>query len=82
MLGTENMIVEMRDPLLPRNGGIEVIHGHIQMTEYVFPEKGWILVNQVSWRCVSELPIHANFLKLAIQCVCLSGIKWVSQLAD
>ena len=78
MFGTENVIVEVRDPLLPGSRRVEVSHRRAKMHRDAIPEKGWILVDQVSWRLVSSLPVNTDFLKLAIQRVCLSRIKGIA----
>ena len=82
MLGAENVIMEMRNPLLTRSGRVKVGYCCTYLLEYTIPEKSWILVGQVSGLHISKLPIHSYFLELVIQCVCLSGIKGIAQLPD
>jgi hypothetical protein len=53
MFGTENVIVQVRDPLLPGSGRVKVSHRWAKMHRDAIPEKSWILVDQVSWRLVS-----------------------------
>jgi hypothetical protein len=44
MLSTEDVIVEVRNPLLSRNSGIQVGHGGTDVFCYAVPEEGWILI--------------------------------------
>ena len=53
MFGTENVIVQVRDPLLPGSGRVKVSQRWAKMHRDAIPEKSWILVDQVSWRLVS-----------------------------
>jgi hypothetical protein len=48
MLGTENVVMKVRDPLLTRNSGVEICHGCTQVPGNAIPVKSWILVDQVS----------------------------------
>ena len=48
MFGTENVIVKVRDPLLARNGGVEVRRGCVQVLGHTIPVKGRVFVDQVS----------------------------------
>lgn len=50
MLGTKYMIVEVRDPLLPRNRRIQVGHCCADMLCHAVPEERWIFIRQISGR--------------------------------
>ena len=82
MLGTENMIVEVRNPLLPGSGGVKVSHRCADMLGHAVPEESWILIREVSGRQISKLPVHSNFLELAKQGVRLSRIERIAQLTN
>src|ERR1700730_8165925 len=78
MLGTENMIVQVRNPLLPGSRRVKVSHCCADMLGYAVPEEGWVLIRQVSRRQISKLPVHSNFLELVKQGVRLSRIERIA----
>ena len=44
MLGAENVIMEVRNPLLTRSSRVQVGYCCTYLLEYTIPEKSWILV--------------------------------------
>ena len=74
MLGTEDMIVKVRDPLLPRSRRIQVRHCCADVFCHAVPEERGILIGQISGGCVSELPVHSDLLEFVEQSISLSGI--------
>ena len=74
MLGTEDMIVKVRDPLLPRSRRIQVSHCFADVLRYAVPEERWILIRQISGGRISELPVHSDFLEFVEQSISLSRI--------
>src|SRR6516165_10798209 len=82
MLGVENVIVQIGDPLAARGRQAEIFHSFLDMRRDGGPIKSGKLLDQVGGGSVAELPIAADFLELVKQRVGLSRIQGVAELSD
>jgi hypothetical protein len=66
-LGTENVTVEVRDPLSATRSDIEVPNGGLNMRQNALPIELRVLLNEVGRRLVAKLLVHADFFELIIK---------------
>ena len=82
MLGVENVIVEVGDPLAPGGGEAQIFHPVLEMGRDGVPVKSRKLLDQVGGGGVAELPIAADLLELVEQGIGLSRIERIAKLPD
>jgi hypothetical protein len=66
-LCSENVTVEVRNPLTPARRDIEVTYGCLNLRSNIVPIEVRVSVNNVRWRIVAKRFIQTNFLKFVEQ---------------
>src|SRR5450759_1283826 len=81
MLGTQDVMMQVSDPLPAGNRHIEIFYSILDMRRYAVPEEGGVLVNNVSRRRISELSIHTDLFKFGIERVRLPRVHRIAKLS-
>src|SRR4029077_13070114 len=76
MLGAQDVIVEVRDPLAAGDGEGQIFHSVLEMHRDAVPEETRIFLDEISPRGVAELSVQADLLELEEKRVRLPGIQW------
>ena len=82
MLGAEHVTVQVRDPLPPRGGDVQMRNRFLQMGRDAVPVEIGKALDQVRWRRVTELTVQPDLLELLEQRVGLLEVERIAELPD
>src|SRR5690349_11379579 len=82
VLGAVDMVVKIGNPLTAGSGQVQIFDACVEVFGDTVPIDGWISVDELRGRRVSELPIHADLLKFAVPRIGFSRIHGIAKLSD
>src|ERR1700733_6496088 len=82
VLGVENVIVQVGDPLAPRGRQAQIFHPLLEMSRDRVPVKSGKLLHEVGRGSVTVLPVAAELLELVEQRIGLPRIEGIAKLPD
>src|SRR5580704_316622 len=82
VLGVENVIVQVGDPLAAGGRQAQIFHPLLEMSRDRVPVKSGELLDQVSRSRIAVLPVAAELLELVEQRIGLPRIEGIAKLPD
>ena len=77
VIGLEDIVVELRDPLLALNREFEISQRRTKIGLNTRPEKLWIMLYQVHWRLIAKPLRDARLNKFMEKTINFAMIEWI-----
>jgi hypothetical protein len=80
MLGTQDMMMQVSDPLSAGNRHIQIFYAILDVRRYAVPEKGWVLIDDIGRRRIPKLSIQLDLFKFATKRVRFPRVHRIAKL--
>src|ERR1700761_489000 len=81
-LGTEDIAIEIANPLTSAGGHVEITDGGLDLGGHAVPVELWIALDDVGGRFITQLTVHARLLELVIERIGFLDVIGVAELSD